>query len=98
MAQLVGKVVSISPVERGTSNNGDWVRGGFAILPLEGDAKPVYLSLFGEGKINMLVKVKVGMVVIVQYQPESREYNGKWFTDLRCWRLQFPLDGKEVQQ
>ncbi|MDE6436431.1 MAG: DUF3127 domain-containing protein, partial [Muribaculaceae bacterium] len=32
------------------------------------------------------IKLTVGQTVTVYFDIESREWNGKWFTDIRAWR------------
>ena len=87
MAQVIGKLINIMPEVSGTNENGDWVRGGFVVLCGDGNNRSVALTLFGRDRINMLGGLSIGDTVIADYFPESHEYVGKWFTDLRCTRI-----------
>lgn len=87
MAQVIGKLISIMPEVSGETENGEWVRGGFVVLCGDGNSRSVALTLFGRDRINMLGGLSIGDTVIADYYPESREYVGKWFTDLRCTRI-----------
>ena len=87
MAQVIGKLINIMPEVSGENENGEWVRGGFVVLCGDGNSRSVALTLFGRDRINMLSGLSVGDTVIADYFPESHEYVGKWFTDLRCTRI-----------
>lgn len=36
----------------------------------------------------MVNNLQTGQTVKVSFNPESREYNGKWYTDLRAWKIE----------
>ena len=45
-------------------------------------------TVFGEEKVDNLLKFnKVGQTVDVSFNAESREYNGKFYTDLQAWKI-----------
>ena len=87
MAQLTGKVVSILPIVEGENNGKFWQRGGLVVMPLDGNGKIVAFTAFGEKKVMTCMGVKVGETVVVEYVPESREFNGRYFTDLNIVRI-----------
>lgn len=87
MAQVIGKLINIMPEVSGENENGEWVRGGFVVLCGDGNSRSVALTLFGRDRINMLGGLSIGDTVIADYFPESHEYVGKWFTDLRCTHI-----------
>lgn len=82
MAQLIGKVQQILPVCSGKSERGEWMRAGLVVSYGENVKRQAALTVFGERRITMLDGIKVGETVLVDYYPESREFDGKWFTDL----------------
>lgn len=87
MAQVIGKLINIMPEVSGETENGKWVRGGFVVMCGDGNGDTVALTLFGRDRINMLDGLSIGDVVVANYFPESHEYVGKWFTNLRCTRI-----------
>lgn len=87
MAQVIGKLINIMPEVSGTTDNGEWVRGGFVVLCGDGNNRSVALTLFGRERIDMLSGLSIGETIIADYFPESHEYGTKWFTDLRCTRI-----------
>lgn len=93
MAQLVGKVQQVLPVCRGMSERGEWVRAGLVVSYGENVKRQAALTVFGEKRMQMLDGIKVGEAVIVEYYPESREFDGKWFTDLMTVRILVAREG-----
>lgn len=87
MAQVIGKLVKLEPMISGTNEKGDWIIQVFVIMTTDEHPRTVALRTFSQEKANVLQSIKTGETVIVDYVPESREYNGKWYTDLRCTKI-----------
>ena len=89
---ITGRITHILPVEEGESSNGLWKRGGFVIETGGKYPTPVQFDLWGD-KLDT-VEVSEGQTVTVAYNPKSREYAGKWYTNLSAWRV----DVEEAQE
>lgn len=87
MAQTTGKLIGIMPVISGEKDGREWSKGGFVVVTSDDNPKTVALQLFGETKLNWLTPLQIGQTVVADYYPESREYGGKWYTDLQCTRI-----------
>lgn len=83
MAQISGKVIAIMPVVSGENERGEWQRGGVVIETLETPSTKLALSTFGKRRTEQIQQLKLGEVIVVMYTPESREFMGKWYTELR---------------
>lgn len=83
MAQISGKVISILPVVSGENERGEWQRGGVVIETLESPSVKLALSTFGKRRTEQIQQLTLGEVIVVTYAPESREFMGKWYTELR---------------
>lgn len=83
MAQISGKVISILPVVSGENERGEWQRGGVVIETLESPSTKLALSTFGKRRTEQIQHLTLGEVIVVSYAPESREFMGKWYTELR---------------
>ena len=83
MAQISGKVIEILPTQSGENGRGEWVRGGLVIETLESPSVKLAFSTFGKRRTEQIQQLTLGEVVVVTYQPESREFMGKWYTELR---------------
>lgn len=79
-----GKFVQNLPTTEGESQRGHWMRGGFVIEYGEEYPRKAAFTTFGEDKVNQHKNIPAGMPVQVKFSPESREFNEKWYTDLRA--------------
>ncbi len=84
---ISGKVIKVLPETRGEGKNGQWVKQDFVIETTDQYPKKVCFSLWGD-KTAALRGLGGGEMVKVHFAPESREYNGRWYTELRAWRLE----------
>lgn len=82
---ISGKVLHLLPLQSGQGKNGTWKKLDFVIETSGQYPKKVCFSLWGD-KIDS-AQLKVDEDVTVSFEPESREYNGKWYTDLRAWKI-----------
>ena len=88
MQTITGKIIKFLPKTEGDSASGKhWVKSGFVIE--YGDEYPAKaaFSLFGEQRLQQCAGLKEGDEVIVDFNPQSREYNERWYTDLQCIRI-----------
>ncbi|MDZ4668131.1 MAG: DUF3127 domain-containing protein [bacterium] len=85
---ITGKILQIMPTTTGTSKAGkDWVKQEFVIETQETYPKKVCISVMGD-KAQELKKYVPGNEVKVSLNLESREYNGKWYTNVNAWRIE----------
>lgn len=85
--EISGKVIVILPEQTGNGKNGAWVKQDFVIETTEQYPKKVCFSSWGD-KAALVKNLSVGTSVKVSFNAESREFNGKWYTDLRIWKLE----------
>ena len=86
--EITGKLIQLLPEVTGESARGPWVRGGF-VIETDGEyPRKVAFTAFGEERVAMAKNIPMGSPVQVSFTPESREFNEKWYTDLRASRIQ----------
>ena len=85
--ELIGKLFKKLPEVTGESQRGLWVKMEFVIETQEQFPKQVCFSLWGEDKVAIVRNMQLGAEMKVYFSPESKEYNGRWYTDLRCFRI-----------
>jgi len=86
--EIKGKILKVLDKTSGTSKAGkEWVKGEFVIDTGDQYNPEVCFSLFGDDKINMLSKFEINQKVDVSFNVSSREYNGKYFHNLDCWKI-----------
>ena len=84
--ELSGKLLSILPEQTGTGKNGQWTKQDFVIETQEQYPRKVCFSAWGD-KAALLKSLTPGALVNVAFNAESREFNEKWYTDLRAWKI-----------
>lgn len=85
---ITGRLIQLLPDVSGESARGPWVKGGF-VIETEGDyPRKVAFITFGEERVAMAKNIAMGTLVQVTFNPESREFNERWYTDLRASRIQ----------
>ena len=84
--QLTAKLIQLLPLQTGSSKNGEW-RKQDIILETDGQyPKKICVSVWGD-KINANQLV-VGNKLKIDFDIESREYNSRWYTDVKAWKVE----------
>lgn len=84
---IQGKVLQVLPEQRFNGKNGELVRNSFVIEVANGNyPKRLKFDVLKEESWKKM-GVRVGANVQVSFDIDSREWNGKWFTSLNCWRV-----------
>ena len=82
---IIAKLTQLLPLQNGMSKNGQW-RKQDIIVETEGQyPKKICISIWGD-KINEKQLV-IGNVLDISYELESREFNGRWYTDVKAWKI-----------
>jgi len=84
--ELKGKVIQLLPMQSGMGKKGPWKKQEFIVETQAQYPKKVCLSAWGD-KVEQF-GVTVGDLVNVSVDLESREYNGRWYTEARAWKLE----------
>lgn len=79
-----GTFIQNLPTQEGVSAKGHWVRGEFVIEYGDEYKHMVAFQTFSEKVIAAQQKIQPGTPVAVSFHPDSREYNGKWYTSLNA--------------
>lgn len=81
-----GLVYKVLPVVKGQSARGEWVKQEVVFeMPDELNRK-LCVGFWGD-KATEAANLKPGEQVEVSINLESREYNGRWYTEARAWKL-----------
>ena len=87
--ELEGRIVRKLAVQSGTTARGAWSKQEFIFEYQEGNyPSQVCMNVWGEDKVKELDKYQVGDKVKVSLNLSSREFNGRWYTDVRAWRIE----------
>lgn len=84
--QLSGKLLQLLPLQTGQGKNGTWKKQE-VILETEGQyPKKVCVAIWGDKADEKTLQV--GNTLKIDFDVESREYNGKWYTDVKAWKVE----------
>ncbi len=84
--EFEGKVLTILPPVSGTSARGEWKKQEI-VFEQDGEfGRKICVSFWGD-KAQDASGLREGDRVSVAANVESREYNGRWFTEVRAWKL-----------
>ena len=87
--ELEGRITQKLPVQQGTSARGAWAKQDFIFEYQEGNfPTSLCMNVWGADKVKDLEKFQVGDKVKISFNLSSREYNGRWYTDVRAWRIE----------
>ena len=84
--EIVGKVVQLGTLIEGNSPRGPWKKQELIIETVEQYPKKICLLCWNE-RVNDANSFFVGQTIKAQISIESREFNGKWYTDVRAFRF-----------
>lgn len=86
-------VKTVLPVESGTNKQGNnWEKQ--TIIVDQPGQYPKLLALSFLGKSVVFSKaLKEGDVVDCEFDVESREYNGRYYTEAKCWQIRVKSEG-----
>lgn len=93
--EVKGNVIAILPIATGQGKNGEWKSQDFVIETSGTYPKKVCINLYGD-KISLIPNIDE--IVTVSVELESREYNGRWFTSVRAWKIDKEQSQPQVQQ
>ncbi|MBC8034498.1 MAG: DUF3127 domain-containing protein [Chitinophagaceae bacterium] len=84
--EIAGTLIHMLPLQSGQGKNGTWKKQEFVIETADTYPKKVCLAAWGD-KIDTS-KFVIGQQLKVNFDVESREYNGRWYTDLKAYAVQ----------
>ena len=84
--ELEGKIVQVNQLQSGQGKNGTWKKQEYIIETKSQYPKKVCVTVWGD-KIDQF-NLNQNEDVTLSIELESREYNGRWYTDVRAWKAE----------
>ncbi len=85
--EITGKLVQVLPEQTGEGRNGTWVKGSFVIETQEQYPKNICFVVWGD-MVSKVKDLKEGEMLNVSFDVQSREYQGRWYTDVKAWKVE----------
>lgn len=94
--QLIATLVQVLPPQSGPSKtgNGEWKKQDFIVETQGAYPKKISISTWGDRIPNEAV-LKPGNLLKIEFDIESREFNGRWYTDVKAWKVE--IEGESNQ-
>lgn len=86
--QITGTVKQILPEQGGQSAKGAWRKQEFVVDTGGNYPKQVCMVMWGDS-IDQF-GLQEGETITAHIDIQSREYNGRWYTDVKAWRVERP--------
>jgi hypothetical protein len=83
--EITAKLLYALPEQTGQGKNGPWVKQDFIVETEEQYPKKVCMSAWGD-LVPQFKSYTPGTRLKISFRVESREYNGRWYTDVRPWK------------
>ena len=87
MSDITGKVISILDAQRFVSKKDgkEYVRNAFVVETVGQYPKRICFTVMGDDRWQQM-SILLGKSYNVSFDVESREWQGKWFTDCMAWK------------
>ena len=87
--EISGKIIQVLPEQGGVSKTSgkEWKLQAYVLETQEQYPRTVHFEVFGEDRIKAN-PCQVDEIVTVSFDIESREFNGRWYTSIRAWKIQ----------
>ncbi len=85
--ELTGKIIAVLPERGGISKAGnEWKIQEYVLETMEQYPRKMMFNVFGADRISQF-NIQLGETLTVSFDIDSREYNGRWYNDIRAWKV-----------
>lgn len=85
--EIIGRIIHLGEVIKGTSKTGnEWKKRDVVIETIEQYSNKVCLNVWSDNTEHSLLQIGATLKFSIAIQ--SREYNGKWYTDVKVIRFE----------
>ncbi len=84
--QLTARLIQLLPLQTGTGKNGQWKKQDIIVETEATYPKKICVSIWGD-KIDT-TSLQQGNLLKIDFDVESREFNGRWYTDVKAWKIE----------
>ena len=98
--EITGKIIAVLPPKQGVSQStgNAWMCQDYVLETQEMYPKKVCFNVFGAEKIQEM-NIQLGEMLTVSLEINANEYQGKWFNQVRGWKVvRVPAQGQQQAQ
>lgn len=90
--EVTGKIIAVLPEQGGVSKTGnEWKKQEYVLETQDQYPKKVCFQLFGADRIAQAA-IQPGEMLTVSFDIDSREYQGRWFTNINAWKVERAIE------
>ncbi len=84
--ELSGKIIAVLPLQSGQSKTGnEWKKQEYVIETHDQYPRKMCFNLWGE-RVDQFA-IQMGEELSVSFDIDCREYQGRWYNDIRAWKV-----------
>ena len=98
--EITGKIIAVLPPKQGVSQStgNAWMCQDYVLETQEMYPKKVCFNVFGAEKMQEM-NIQLGEMLTVSIEINASEYQGKWYNQVRGWKVvRVPAQGQQQQQ
>ena len=86
--ELTGKIIAVLNAKQGKSQSSgkEWMTQDYVVETHDQYPRRMVFNVFGEDKIKQFA-INPGDEVTVSFDINAREYQGRWYNDIRAWKV-----------
>ena len=85
--EIKGRIIHVLPAQSGVSKSGSaWKKQEYVLETEDQYPRKVCFGFFGD-RVDQY-PAAIGDDVIVSFDIDSREFNGRWYTNIQAWKLE----------
>lgn len=82
--EIQGKIIVALPARGGVSARGEWKAQDFVLETHDTYPRKLVFTVFGSDRLARF-NIQAGQEVLVSFDIDAHEYNGRWFNDVRAF-------------
>lgn len=97
--EMSGKIIKVLEARGGTSarTGNAWKVQTYVLETQEQYPRHLCFEVFGEDRIN-LFNIQEGQELTVSFDIDAREYQDRWYTQIRAWKVEPLVQGAPAAQ
>jgi len=85
--EITGKLIQFLPGQSGQGKSGPWVKQEIILETSDQFPRKICVACWGD-KAAVAKAFAIGDTLKAAINLESREFNGRWYTDVKAWKIE----------
>ena len=96
--EITGKIIAVLEPRKGTSSRtgSEWICGQYVLETMDQYPRKLFFEVFGADRMQQF-NIQLGEIMTVSFDIDAREYQGRWYNTLNCWKIERPQAAAAAQ-